>query len=134
MSEKASGKVGDRTMREEIAIIAGPRGWNDTRESWLARVTQRVPSVPHRMVKAIFYGEIQDINHWAAIDLRRAAQLELQATKDRIAIAMHRMEIQDEDFHGPSITALRELSNGPRREDHGSVVPEVRLGSDPPGD
>lgn len=119
-------------MREEIAIIAGPRGWQDTRESWLARVTERVPSVPYRTVKSLFYGEIQDSNHWAAIDLRRAAERELQATKDRIAVAMHRMEVLDEDFHGPSITALRELSNGPRREDHGAVAPEVHLGDDPP--
>lgn len=132
MSEKASGKVGVRTMREEIAILAGPRGWGDTRESWLARVCQRVPSVPFRTLKAIWYGEITRQDHWAAIDLRRAAERELQATKDRIAVAVHRMEVLDEDFHGPSITALRELSNGPRREDHGAVAPEVHLGDDPP--
>lgn len=38
MSESSS-------VRKEIAIVAGPREWGDTRESWLARVCKRVPTV-----------------------------------------------------------------------------------------
>lgn len=119
-------------MREEIAIIAGPRGWQDTRESWLARVSQRVPSVPFRMVKAIWYGEVTKEYHWAAIDLRRAAERELKLSRERNAILSHRLDVLDSEFHGPSIAAHRELAAGLRREDHGAVVPEVRIGSDPP--
>jgi hypothetical protein len=59
-------------MRNEIAILAGPRGWGDTRESWLNRVCAAVPTVSYRTVKAIWYGEIEDPDHWAIRDIRRA--------------------------------------------------------------
>ena len=51
MSEKSSGA---KVMRTEISIVAGPRGWNDTRESWLARVPRKVPTVTYRTVRARF--------------------------------------------------------------------------------
>jgi hypothetical protein len=59
-------------MRKEIAILAGPRGWDDTRESWLGKVCKAVPTVSYRTVKAIWYGEIQDPEHWAIRDIHRA--------------------------------------------------------------
>lgn len=68
-------------MRKEIAILAGPRDWEVTRESWLARVPAKVPTVTYRTVKALWYGEIKDENHWAARDIRRAAQI-LEAKRE----------------------------------------------------
>ena len=50
MSEKSSG-VND--VRREIAVVAGPREWGDTRESWLAKASRRVPSVSFRTMKAL---------------------------------------------------------------------------------
>ncbi|MFK4647188.1 hypothetical protein ABIF96_005762 [Bradyrhizobium ottawaense] len=91
MSEIQSG---DSSVRDEIAIVAGPRGWGDTRESWLARVPRRVKSelrtktetLTFRLVKALWYGEITDPDHWAARDIRRAAEL-IEARKEASAMA-----------------------------------------------
>lgn len=70
-------------MREEIEVLAGPRSWGDTRESWLSRVPRTVKrilgteeeTVSCRMVKALWYGEIRKANHHAARDVRRAAEI-----------------------------------------------------------
>jgi ribosomal protein L29 len=73
-------------MRKEIAILAGPRGWDDTRESWLNRVCTAVPTVSYRTVKALWYGEIQDPEHWAIRDIRRAvAVIEAQQHANALA-------------------------------------------------
>jgi hypothetical protein len=73
-------------MRNEIAILAGPRGWGDTRESWLNRVCAAVPTVSYRTVKAIWYGEIEDPDHWAIRDIRRAvAVIEAQRHTAEVA-------------------------------------------------
>jgi preprotein translocase subunit Sec63 len=90
-------------MKREIAILAGPRGWNDTRESWLARVPEKVPGISLRTIKSLYYGEIDD-KHWAAIEIRNA--VEIIETQRRIAklteqyetIARNLMVI-DENFH-----------------------------------
>jgi hypothetical protein len=108
MSEKPSG-VG--SVRKTIAVVAGPRDWGDTRESWLARVPRRVPTVTFRTVKALWYGEIVDPDHWAARDIRRAAQL-IEGRKEAAALAAQYQSIlgglnaRDPDFHSPDIAAL----------------------------
>jgi len=107
MSEKSS-------VREEIALIAGPREWGDTRESWLSRVTRRVPTVSHRTVRALWYGEIQDGDHWAARDIKRAAdELRLRKAREEADSLAARYEqiagglrVTDEDFHRDTIAAL----------------------------
>lgn len=98
-------------MRKEIAIIAGPRDWGDTRESWLAKVPPKVKTVSYRTVKALWYGEITDAEHWAARDIRREAEL-IQAKREAAALASQLETIigglnaTDPDFHKPSIAAL----------------------------
>ena len=82
MSEIQSG---DRSVRKQIAIVAGPRGWGDTRESWLAIVPRKVTTVTFRTVKSLWYGEITDPNHWAARDIRRAAE-EIEARREASAL------------------------------------------------
>jgi hypothetical protein len=74
-------------MRKEIAILAGPRGWDDNRESWLNKASKAVPTVTYRTVKALWYGEIKDPdNHWAAREIRRAvAVIEGQREQARVA-------------------------------------------------
>lgn len=81
-------------MREEISALAGPRQWGDTRESWLSRVPRAVKgalrtdgeTVPYRMVKALWYGEIKDPEHAAARDIRKAAQI-VQAKQQALELA-----------------------------------------------
>lgn len=111
MSENASGV---KNVRREIAVVAGPKDWGDTRESWLAKVPRKVGTVSFRMVKALWYGEIHDDNHWAARDIRRAAEIieaqrEAQKNADRIQSAITRLTHQDEDFYGEEIARLERV-------------------------
>lgn len=102
-------------MREEIAILAGPRRWGDTRESWLsdaADTLARMGSrVPYRMIKSFFYGEIDDDKHWAAIEIKRAAKV-IEAQREAAAFATQMetllggLNISDPAFHEPAVTAL----------------------------
>ena len=112
MSEKSSGA---NVMRTEISIVAGPRGWNDTRESWLARVPRKVPTVTYRTVRALWYGEIVDENHWAARDIRREAGL-IEARRDAQKLAEQYqamaggMRAQDQDFYSTEIDRLEHIA------------------------
>ncbi len=105
MSESSSG---DSSVRKEIAIVAGPRNWGDTRESWLARVPRRVQTVSFRIVKSLWYGEITDSHHWAARDIRRAATIIL-ARREASQLADQYEEIigdRSESVDSPEIAAL----------------------------
>jgi len=81
-------------MRKEISIVAGAREWGDTRESWLGKVPGAVKealgtakqTVTRRTVKALWYREIDDPEHHAARDVRRAAEL-ISARKEARALA-----------------------------------------------
>lgn len=115
MLEKPSGNVGMRTMREEIAILAGPRNWGDTRESWLSRAADKLEEVgsrvPYRTLKSFFYGEIDDDKHWAAIEIRRAvsiieAQREAAALATQLETLIGGLNVIDPAFHEPTIAAL----------------------------
>lgn len=98
-------------MREEIAILAGPRDWGVTRESWLARVPTKVQTVTFRTVKALWYGEITDPDHWAARDIKRAVEI-LKAQREAAALASQLetiiggLNVTDPSFHQPTIAAL----------------------------
>lgn len=103
--EKASE---DKCVRKEIAIVAGPRGWGDTRESWLARVPRRVQTVSFRTVKALYYGEISDADHWAARDIRRAAAI-IEARREAAELATQYEQIIGdgrESLDSPEVAAL----------------------------
>ncbi len=112
MSEIQSGVS---SVRKEIATVAGPKDWCDTRESWLARVPHKVPTVSFRTVKALFYGEIDDPNHWAARDIRRAAEV-IEARKEAAALAAQYqtiaggMRAQDENFYSTEIDRLERIA------------------------
>ena len=103
--------VRSKNVRREISVVAGPREWNDTRGSWLARVPRKVPTVSFRIVKALFYGEIDDPDHWAARDIRRAAEL-IEGRKEATALALQYQKIaggllaKDPDFYSEDAAAL----------------------------
>lgn len=101
-SEKAS-------MRDVIATVAGPRTWNDTRESWLARAARRA-NISYRSAKSLWYGEINDAEHKAARRMVKAAEQhgrdearELAGRFESIAVALG---ATDADFHREDVVAL----------------------------
>lgn len=114
------------SVREFVTAVAGPRGWNETRESWLAR-SARQAGVSYRAAKALFYGEITDPDHKAARRMRDAATKKarqeaanLAAQYQRIAEAMN---VTDPDFYSADVAALlsaaRLLSGKDRTGDNG---------------
>lgn len=130
-------------MRKEIAILAGPRGWDDTRESWLNRVCDAVPTVSYRTVKAFWYGEIKDPDHWAARDIRRAvAAIEAQREAARVARQLEGL-LSGRDGINPNldrasaaalVSALRALRGQDSAGASPTLKPETHIGFDPPGE
>lgn len=112
MSENQSGV---KKVRREIAIVAGPKDWGDTRESWLGRVPRKVRTVSFRTVKALWYGEITDPEHWAARDIRREAEL-IEARKEAASLASQfqsiagGMRATDQDFFRTEIDRLERIA------------------------
>lgn len=112
MSEKSSG---ESSVRKEIATVAGPREWGDTRKSWLARVPRKVTTVTFRTVKALWYGEITDPMHWAARDIRRAAEV-IEGRREASALAAQYgqivggMRATDENFYCAEIDRLERIA------------------------
>jgi hypothetical protein len=118
--EKSSG---ESSVRKEIAIVAGPKDWFDTRESWLASVPETVrrilklkrETVTFRTVKALWYEEITDPDHWAARDIRQAAQViearrEANALADQYQTIAAGLSSSDPDFFRAEIDRLERLA------------------------
>jgi hypothetical protein len=118
-------------MRTEIAIVAGPRDWGDTRGSWLARVPSKVKAalgtvketVSCRTVKALWYGEITDPEHHAARDIRKAAELikaqgEARALAEKLQLLAGGLDASNSNFYRADIDrlerAIRALGEGSR--------------------
>jgi len=118
--EKPSGV---KNVRREIAIVAGPRDWGDNRESWLGKVPRQVrkalkaerETLTFRTVKALWYGEIDDPDHWAARDIRRAAEI-IEARREASALADQYQNIigglraADENFYSADIDRLERIA------------------------
>lgn len=97
--EKSFSQVSN--FRDLVATVAGPRGWNDTRQSWLARAAQRA-GISYRQAHALFYGEITDPQSRSATKMRLAAE--------QLGSVAARLEVIDADFHQPDIAAFRALA------------------------
>lgn len=113
-------------MREEIATLAGPRSWGDTRESWLSKAANKLAEcgsrVEYRMLKSFFYGEIEDDKHWAAVEIKRAvaiieAQREAAALATQFQTLISSLNVADPDFHQPHVAALVSALRQLRGED-----------------
>jgi hypothetical protein len=106
-------KRSDMNARQSIAIVAGP--YEGNRKSWLARVPRKVSTVTFRTVKALWYREIDDLNHWAMRDIRRAADAiearkEAQALADQYQTIIGGMRASDEDFYSTEIARLERIA------------------------
>ena len=114
--EKASeSKKMSVAVSEAISIVAGPRGWQDTRESWLAMVPRRVRTVTFRTVKALWYGEIDKPDHWAARDIIREAEAiqvrrENAAVSQKLELYAEALNAKDPEFFEPDVASLRDLA------------------------
>ncbi len=66
-------------IQDIIAILAGPRDWNETRTRWLDRaaiaagIIDENGNPAHRQIHAIWYGEVTDEEHRNIRRLRAAA-------------------------------------------------------------
>lgn len=108
-------------VRERIAIVAGPRDWNTTRESWLGSVPRRVRSltgahVSFRTVRSLWYGRIKNPDtHWAAREIKRAVVV-IEARKEAAALADQYQSIigglraSDKDFYSTEIARLERIA------------------------
>jgi len=96
-------------MREAVEIVAGPRGFNDTRESWLARAARRA-NVSYRTTRALWYGEITDPEHKAARRMtdaaRRHGAIEAKELAGRFETIAASMRVTDEDRYRADIDAM----------------------------
>lgn len=83
--EKCSAVLLRSERRLLIAKLAGPRDWDDTRESWLARAA-RNSRLTYRTIKALYYDEHLDPSMGEAVDkLKEAAnRYEIENLADRI--------------------------------------------------
>jgi hypothetical protein len=114
-------------LHHGIKILAGPRQWNDTRESWLARGA-RAAGVSFRTAKGLFYREWPDPRA-SVVDSVRAAvarqthqsQTEakerdaLQELRERITLLESRLEKIDPEFFGHALKAFRDAAPRNRR-------------------
>lgn len=76
--------------RDLLALAAGPRGWNDTRESWLARGA-RVLGLDQSRAKNIWYGKSRRIEASEYLTMKaRADGLREAQSHEAIACAQAR--------------------------------------------
>jgi hypothetical protein len=106
MSEKSSRGT---SVRELVALVAGPRQWSDNRKSWLGRAAHRAGISP-RQVKALFYGEITDETHRSARLMRDAAASHYEQLAESLAR-------RDPEFYRQEIAGYLDLARALRRLD-----------------
>lgn len=73
--------------REMLAFAAGPRGWNDTRESWLQRAARAV-GIDYSRAYNIFYGRSRRIEASEYLSIRhKVNELRARQAANREAMA-----------------------------------------------
>lgn len=107
-----------REMHVSIVEIAGPVGWHDTRESWLATAARNA-HITYRAAKGFFYREYLNPNA-ADVQRVREARAKLHAKNEALrnaAIldgASDALETIDADFHRAEIDRLRDVARAVR--------------------
>jgi hypothetical protein len=110
--EKSSG------LRGLLAVVAGPREWTDTRESWLNRAARRA-GISFRQAKACFYNEHTNPNSPSARKLRDAAAkagvAEARALAEQFETIARALDAADADFFSSDRDALLHAAGVLRR-------------------
>jgi hypothetical protein len=126
------------TVRDAIGVLAGPRGFGDTRESWLARAASKSfahskklggPSVSFRMMRSLWNGEISEAtqpDHWAVHTVKQqATELQGKLEAGRLAATYERvaegMRARNADYHRDDIDALVRAARILRGEDRPGI-------------
>ncbi len=106
-------------MSRSICVVAGKRGWQENRKSWLAKAARRI-GITDRQVRSLFYFEgnpraelVERVR--AAVrkldkNIAKEARNELQEISARIARIEQALCLSDAEFHQPEIDALRSLA------------------------
>lgn len=98
--------------RDMLCDLSGPRGWNDTRESWLARGARRA-GLSLRRARAIFYLEPIRLDADEYLAIERAYQTA------HVAVAALQSLASDADLRaGEADAASRGGSDGEGRSTH----------------
>jgi hypothetical protein len=105
-------KLVKMSVREAINVLAGPRDWGDTRDSWLARAAKKVDGVSFRTIRSLWYGTISNTeDHWAAREIRRQAEI-IKARKEAQQLAAkyeqfaRGFDARDPNLHREDVAAL----------------------------
>ena len=86
-------------MSKAIAALAGPRGWNDTREAAIARAARKA-GIEYGPAKRLYYKEIPEraLRYWLVEKVRQATlKAEGLERNERIAFD-RRLEILDNEI------------------------------------
>lgn len=124
-------KSSEVALRDLVAVVAGPRQWSDTRESWLSRAARRA-QLNYRTIKALFYAEITDPDHPSVRRLRDAAarlgKTEGEALAEKFETLATALRVSDADFYSADVAqlidaarALRGLGR-PRNDPDGGLI------------
>lgn len=107
-------KMSDKDMensvnwRDEIAAIAGPFGYQESRESWLGKAADKT-KVTFRTIKSLFYGQHENPSYETATKIKKAAD---DARREALALAEQYAQMagalyaKDQDFYLDDIHAL----------------------------
>lgn len=104
-------KVAKMSVREAINVLAGPRDWGDTRESWLDKAARNSKTISARMMRSLWTGEVNKEEHWAVREVRRQADL-AKARREAKDLATRYEDIagglnaKDSDFYSEDVSAL----------------------------
>lgn len=108
------------SIREAIAVVAGPRLPSDTKASWLDRAARRA-GVSYRQIRSLFYGEITDQKHLAFRRIIDAAaengRREANKLAEQFETVAASLRIRDPGFYGPDVDAMLALARRLRGED-----------------
>jgi len=104
-------KADKMCVREAIGVVAGPREWGDTRESWLASAARKTKTISFRTMRSLWSGEIADDNHWAVREIKRQASISAARKEANNVAAQYesiaeRLVANDPDFYSSDVAAL----------------------------
>jgi hypothetical protein len=105
-------KLVKMSVREAISILAGPRGWGDTRDSWLARAASNIEGVSFRTLRSLWYGTVRNAEvHWAAREVRRQAEIIKAREEAKKLVAQYEniargLNANDPNFYSEDVAAL----------------------------
>ena len=113
-------------MRNSIIVLAGERGWAETRQRWLERAARQA-GISYRAARALFY--LEEHEPGASVverirvavqrrkDTEEATRVEFKQTVERLGFLVDRLATIDPDFHRQALRALRSTAPIARGED-----------------